>query len=181
MMAEPDTDPDEIEKFKGKLSETMMEINLIEAAIRTAEEQIAAVTREIEAARARAEAEARLEHEFRYIKIAEELERKIPEVARLAADAMEAIHAAYPKTGASWTVPGEGLPSAVLKAIGHAMFQELRSRGRNGLAALVQIGCGTFASPPPKPLGQAFVSDLALRTWEKRRQDGKGGEDDGTN
>jgi len=181
LMAEPSHNPDEVEKFKAKLLETSMEINLTEAAIRAAAGQIEAVTRELEAARKRAAEEKRIECELSYLEIAEKLEERIPELARLAADAIEAIHAAYPKTGASWTVPGEGLPSAVLKAIGHAMFQELRSRGRNGLAALVQIGCGTFASPPPKPLGQAFVSDLALRTWEKRRQDGKGGEDDGTN
>ena len=180
MMAEPDTDPDEIEKFKGKLSETMMEINLIEAAIRTAEEQIAAVTREIETARARAEAEARLEHELRYIEIAKELDKRIPELAGLAADAIMALHDAYPKTGAAWASP-EGFTNCLLKSLGFALVRDLRGRGQTGLAAVVQIQSGTFATPPSRPLSQAFVSDLALRTWEKRRHDAKGGDDDGTN
>jgi len=170
----------ETQKRKLKLFETATDIGFTEAAIRAAEEQIAAVTREIETARARAEAEARLEHELRYIEIAKELDKRIPELAGLAADAIMALHDAYPKTGAAWASP-EGFTNCLLKSLGFALVRDLRGRGQTGLAAVVQIQSGTFAAPPPKPLSQAFVSDLALRTWEKRRHDAKGGDDDGTN
>jgi len=173
LMAEPSHNPEKIAKLREKLFETATDIGLIEAAIRAAEDQIEAVTRELEAAKKKAEEAARVEAELRYIEIAEELDKRIPEVARLAADALEAIHDAYPKTGASWAAP-EGLANSLLKSLGFALVRELRDRGQTGLAAVVQIQSGTFAAPPPKPLSQAFVSDLALRTWEKRRHDTSG-------
>ena len=176
LMAEPSHNPDEVEKFKAKLLETSMEINLTEAAIRAAAGQIEAVTRELEAARKRAAEEERLRHEIRYIEIAEELDKRIPEVARLAADAIMALHDAYPKTGAAWSAP-EGFANSLLKSLGFALVRELRDRGQTGLAALVQIQCATFAGRPSKPLSESFVSEMALARLRKRGQK-RGGDRD---
>ena len=132
--------------------------------------------REIDEARRAAEAEARLEHELKYIELAKKLDVMIPEVARLAADALEAIHKAYPKAGAPWTAP-EGFANALLKSLGFAIVRELRDRGQTGLAALVQVQCGTFASPPSKPLSESFVSEMALARLRKRGQK-RGGDRD---
>ena len=175
-LSDPDHDPEEVEKLKEKLREVSMEIGLTEAAIRTAGDRIAAVARELEAARKRAEEAERIECELGYLEIAGKLEEKIPELARLGADAMEALHRANPKTSAPWA-GSEGFANLLLKALGFALYRELRDRGQSGLAALVQIQSGTFASPPPKPLPEAFVSEMALGQFRKRGQK-KGGDND---
>jgi len=172
-LSEPDHDPEQVSELKEKLASISIEIPATEQALAEVDRKLEAIDREIAEARRAAEAEERLRHELRYLEIAQELEGRIADLARLAANAMEAIHDAYPKTGASWAAP-EGLANSLLKSLGFALVRELRDRGQTGLAAVVQIQSGTFATPPSRPLSQAFVSDLALRTWEKRRHDTSG-------
>ena len=172
-LSEPDHDPEELAELKKKLASISVEIPATEKALAEVDKKLAAIEREIAQARARAEEEERLKHELRYIEIAKDVEGKITELARLAANALEAIHKAYPKTGTPWTAP-EGFANALLKSLGFALVQDLRNRDQTGLAALVQVQCGTFASPPPKPLSEAFVSKIALEVWRKRRKDASG-------
>ena len=175
-LSEPDHDPEQVSELKEKLASISIEIPATEQALAEVDRKLEAIDREIAEARRAAEAEARLEHELKYIELAKKLDAMIPEVARLAADALEAIHKAYPKTGAPWTAP-EGFANALLKSLGFALYRELQDRGEGGLAALVQIQCDTFANPPAKPLAESFVSNLALSEWRKRRHDTSGDDD----
>jgi len=173
VLADPDHDPERVTELKEKLAAISVEIPATEAALAEVDRKLEAINREIAEARRAAEAEERLEHELRYIEIAKDLEGKIPELARLAGEAMEVIHRAYPKTGTPWTAP-EGFANCLLKSLGFALVQDLRNRGQTGLAALVQVQCGTFASPPSKPLSESFASKMALEAWRKRRKDASG-------
>jgi len=176
VLADPEHDPENVAELKKKLASISVEIPATEKALAEVDKKLAAIEREIDEARRAAEAEARLEHELKYIELAKKLDVMIPEVARLAADALEAIHKAYPKAGAPWTAP-EGFANALLKSLGFAIVRELRDRGQTGLAALVQVQCGTFASPPSKPLSESFVSEMALARLRKRGQK-RGGDRD---
>lgn len=177
LMADPGHNPEEVAKLRERLAETSTEISLTEAAIRTAEDRIAAVARELEAARKRAEEEKKVEAELQYLGLAQRIEGVIPELARLGADAMEALHRANPKTSAPWA-GSEGFANLLLKSLGFALYRELRDRGQTGLAALVQIQCATFAGRPPKPLSESFVSEMALVRLRRQGQKQAGDRDE---
>jgi len=172
-LADPDHDPENVAELKKKLASISVEIPATEKALAEVDKKLEAIEREIAEARRAAEEEERLQHELRYIESAKELERRIPEVARLAADAIMALHNAYPKTGASWAAP-EGFANSLLKSLGFALIRELRHRDQTGLAAVAQIQCGTFASPPPRPLHEAFVSKMSLSQFRKQAQKKEG-------
>jgi|GEM_PF-6321404 len=172
-LADPEHDPGSVAELKEKLASISVEIPATEKALAEVDKKLEAIEREIAEARRAAEAEARLEHELKYIELAEELEKKITELARLAGEAMMVLHDAYPKTGSAWSAP-EGFANSLFKSLGFALVRELRAQGQTGLAAVAQIQCGTFASPPPRPLHEAFVSKMALSQFRKRREKEEG-------
>ena len=116
-LADPEHDPGSVAELKEKLASISVEIPATEKALAEVDKKLTAIEREIAEARRAAEAEERLRHELRYIELAKKLEAMIPEVARLAADTMEAIHDAYPKTGSAWSAP-EGFANSLFKSLG---------------------------------------------------------------